>query len=90
MEEENGAVQETWETGEKPHVIKYLKPGNYIIREEKAPKGYKTAAEIRLEVKDTPEVQKVEMTDEFLKGKLWVTKKDEESGKILGSGLCLW
>ena len=86
LEEENGAVQETWETGEKPHVIKYLKPGNYIIREEKAPKGYKTAAEIRLEVKDTPEVQKVEMTDEFLKGKLWVTKKDEESGKILGSG----
>lgn len=86
LAEKNGRIWETWETEDKPHVIKYLKPGKYIIREDKAPKGYKKAAEIELEIKDTKEIQKVEMTDEFLKGTLWITKKDKESAEPLGSG----
>lgn len=86
LTEEDGTKKESWTTKEKPHVIKYLKPGNYILREEKAPKGYKTAAEMRLEIKDTPEIQKEEMKDEYLKGNLQITKKDKENKETLGAG----
>ena len=41
---------------------------------------------MRLEIKDTPEIQKEEMKDEYLKGNLQITKKDKENKETLGAG----
>lgn len=46
------------------------KEGVYTLKEEKAPTGYQKAEDLVIEVKSTSALQKFEMTDRFLKGKL--------------------
>ena len=61
-----------------PHVIKYLKVGEtYTLHEEFAPHGYLVANDVTFTVKDTGEVQKVEMKDEGPVGELIINKKGE-------------
>lgn len=84
--DENGKTVRQWKTTEKPEIIKCLKPGKYVLREKQAPKGYETASEIAFEVKETQEVQKVEMKDAYLKGKIVIKKQDKETKEILGAG----
>ncbi len=59
-------------------MIKYLKVGEtYTLHEEFAPHGYLVANDVTFTVKDTGEVQKVEMKDEVPVGELLINKKGE-------------
>ena len=59
-------------------MIKYLKAGEtYTLHEEFAPHGYLVANDVTFTVKDTADVQKVEMKDEVPVGQLIINKKGE-------------
>ena len=77
--DKDGNVVDSWTSSkDAPHVIKYLKVGeNYTLHEEFAPHGYLVANDVIFTVKDTAEVQKVEMKDEVPKGLLIINKKGE-------------
>lgn len=58
---DDGASFETFITGDSSHLIERIPVGTYVLRELTAPDGYVKASDIMFEVKDTPEVQEVEM-----------------------------
>jgi hypothetical protein len=62
--DKEGNVVESWTSTEEPHYIEMLPIGEYILREESAPEGYLVAEDVKFEVKDTGEIQKVVMKDE--------------------------
>mgnify|MGYP000529629394 FL=1 len=62
--DEDGNVVESWTSTEEAHYIEMLPIGKYTLREETAPEGYLVAKDVKFEVKDTAEVQKVVMVDE--------------------------
>lgn len=62
--DEEGKEVERWTSKEKAHYMEMLPIGTYILREEKAPEGYLLAKDVKFEVKDTKEVQKITMVDE--------------------------
>ena len=77
--DKDGNIVDSWTSSkDAPHVIKYLKAGEtYTLHEEFAPYGYLVANDVTFTVKDTGNVQKVEMTDEVPVGQLIVNKKGE-------------
>ena len=77
--DKDGNVVDSWTSSkDAPHVIKYLKVGEtYTLHEEFAPHGYLVANDVTFTVKDTGEVQKVEMKDEVPVGELLINKKGE-------------
>jgi uncharacterized surface anchored protein len=58
-----GEVEAEWETDGKPFEIDRLPQGNYFLHELKAPDGYQVAPDVYFSVKDTAEVQSVDMCD---------------------------
>lgn len=82
---------ETFLTADKPYRIERIPTGNYVLRELTAPfdDGYVTSEDMKFEVKDTPEVQKVEMKDDFTK--VEIMKVDAESGEaVAGAELAVY
>ena len=79
--DKDGNIVDTWTSDAKEaHVIKRLVVGEtYTLREEYAPYGYLKATDIQFTVKDTGEVQHVNMKDEVARGSIVVTK----DGKIV-------
>lgn len=77
--DKNGNVVDTWTSdAREAHVIKRLVVGEtYTLREEYAPYGYLKATDIQFTVKDTREVQHVNMKDEVARGSIVVTKDGE-------------
>ena len=77
--DKDGNIVDSWTSSkDAPHVIKYLKVGEtYTLHEEFAPHGYLVANDVIFTVKDTGEVQKVEMKDEVPVGELIINKKGE-------------
>ena len=65
--DEEGAILHTWVSTDTPHYIEKLPVGKYTLVEKKAPKGYSYADNVNFEVKDTGEIQKVEMLDDIQK-----------------------
>jgi len=61
--DKDGNVVESWISEDKPHYIERLPIGDYTLREETAPDGYLKAEDVKFSVKDTSEIQKVEMKD---------------------------
>ncbi len=61
--DKDGNVVESWISEEEPHYIEMLLAGEYTLHEETAPEGYLLAEDIRFEVKNTVEIQKVSMKD---------------------------
>ena len=60
----DGEVLEEWVTEGKPHLVEKLPVGEeLILREITAPEGYEIAEDVKFTLKDTMEVQKVEMKD---------------------------
>ena len=67
----------------EPHVVKCLTAGeSYVLREEFAPYGYLRATDVVFTVKDTAEIQKVEMKDEVPTALLIINKKGEFLDKV--------
>ncbi len=62
--DQEGKVIESWTSESKPHYIEMLPIGEYTLHEETAPEGYLVAEDIKFEVQDTGEIQKVAMKDE--------------------------
>ena len=78
LDKETVKVIEEWISTREPHRIKGLYVGNtYVLHEELAPNGYLQAQDIEFTVKDTGEVQSVEMKDELVKGTITVKKLGE-------------
>ncbi|SCK04704.1 Predicted outer membrane protein [uncultured Clostridium sp.] len=78
--DKDGKVVESWVSDKDPHMVEKLPVGTYTLREEQAPDGYLVAEEVSFEVKDTGEIQKVEMKDARPTGKLILKKTDAEDG----------
>lgn len=81
--DQNDKVVEHWITTDEVHYVEKLPIGKYTIREEQAPAGYAMAVDVEFEVKDTPEVQSVSMTNETAKGKVLLNKTDAENEEPL-------
>lgn len=79
--DKDGNVVETWKSDGKPHVIDRIPVGEYILREETAPYGYKIASEVKFTVENTKELQQVSMKDELVSGKIIIEKTDADTVK---------
>ena len=65
--DKDGKVMATWVSTDKPTYIEKLPIGEYTLCEESAPDGYLKAENVKFSVKDTGEIQKVEMKDSPIK-----------------------
>ena len=79
----DGKTVETWTSEKKPHMISKLPVGKYILREETSPYGYTIANDIEFEVKDTEEIQKCQMKDEYVFGRIILKKRDSELNTMI-------
>lgn len=79
----DGTVIDTWITDGTEHIISAIPAGTYILTEEQAPEGYVITGSVEFEVKETSEIQKVEMFDEEVKGRLTINKVDNVTGAAL-------
>ncbi|SFQ08675.1 Cna protein B-type domain-containing protein [Lachnospiraceae bacterium XBB1006] len=79
----NGNVVTSWKSDGKPHYMEKLPLGDYVLREEAAPYGYKIASDVKFTVEDKDEIQKVVMKDEMVFGKIMIEKTDKISKKPL-------
>ena len=76
--ENPGEIFDTWISTKEPHIIKGLEVGKtYILKETSAPYGFALTEEIEFTIKDTSEIQKVEMKDELVYGVLEFNKYGE-------------
>ena len=66
LDNENNII-DTWTSTEKTHKIEGLTIGKeYTLKEEIAPEGYVVATSIKFTIKDTNEIQKVNMIDKIV------------------------
>lgn len=82
--DKNGEMVDSWKSVKgEAHVIRGLKVGEtYTLREETAPYGYLREEEVSFTVKDTEEIQKVEMKDDVPTGSILINKKGEFLEKV--------
>lgn len=59
-----------WTSTDTPEYFEALEPGQYVLTEKIAPKGYEIAEAIPFEVKNTGEIQNVTMKDELKEGRI--------------------
>ena len=78
-----GNVIDTWVSTNETHMIERIPVDKYILREETAPYGYKIANDIEFEVTETKDIKKVQMKDEYAKGKIVIDKTDENTNNPL-------
>ena len=65
--DEDGNVIDEWTSTENTHKIEGLKVGSeYTLKEEIAPDGYVISNEVKFTIKDTNEIQKVNMKDKIV------------------------
>ena len=79
--DEHGSTYDKWISTDKPHLIERMPVGKYTLKEKVHPDGYLFASEIQFEVKETGEVQKVVMKDDYTK--IDISKQDITNGKEL-------
>ena len=77
VRDSQGNVVDSWVTDGTAHIIAAIPAGIYTLTEERAPLGYRLGAEITFEVKNIAEIQKVEMFDEEITGRLVICKTDK-------------
>ena len=83
LDKEGNVVDQWTSVKDQPHVIKRLTVGEeYTLREEMAPYGYLKATDVKFTLKDTAEIQKVEMKDEVPTGLLIINKNGEFLDKV--------
>ncbi|MBQ7372072.1 MAG: peptidase, partial [Blautia sp.] len=87
--DKDGKEVESWVTEEKPHYIEKLPVGEYTLREVTAPDGYLRAEDVKFTVKETGEIQKVAMKDDYTK--VEISKQDITNSKeIPGAKLTIF
>ena len=74
-----GNLVEEWVSGEEPHLIKALVPGEYTLTETLAPDGYAVSESVLFEVQETGEIQHVAMYDKPVT--VSVSKRDITTGE---------
>ena len=79
--DKDGKEIESWVSEEKPHYIEKLPVGDYTLREVTAPDGYLKAEDVQFSVKETGEIQKVVMKDDYTK--VEISKQDITNSKEL-------
>ena len=79
--DEHGNTYDKWISTDKPHLIERMPVGKYTLKEKIHPDGYLFASEIQFEVKETGEVQKVVMKDDYTK--IDISKQDITNNKEL-------
>lgn len=83
----NGNIYASWKTDGKPYRLEAIPAGEYTLRETASPYGYLIADEVDFTVEGlrnddgSPVIQKVEMSDERVKGKIQIYKTDSKTGK---------
>ena len=79
IKEKNGPIFETWISTNEPHIVKGLEFGKtYELIETSSPYGFAISQKIEFTIEDTGKLQKVEMIDEMVMGKL----KWQKTGKV--------
>ena len=83
LDNENNVI-DTWTSTEKTHKIEGLIIGKeYTLKEEIAPDGYVVATSIKFTIKDTNEIQKVNMIDKIVEmSKVDIAGKEIEGATI--------
>lgn len=66
----DGTVLYEWVSTDQPYYIEYLPTGDYVLTEISAPEGYTIAHDLIFTVQETGDIQKVEMKDEPILGKV--------------------
>ncbi|MCI9293182.1 MAG: head-tail adaptor protein, partial [Erysipelotrichaceae bacterium] len=90
IKDKDGNVVHEWVTDGKPHRIEYLPiDTTFILHEEYVADGYVHAEDIEFTVKETGEIQKVNMKDDYTR--TIISKIDKETGELLtGADLQLY
>ena len=78
-----GKTVESWTSTKEPHMVEKIPAGKYTLREETSPYGYTIANDIEFEVKDSGEIQKCQMKDDYVYGKLLLKKRDSELNTMI-------
>ena len=83
IDKDNKVIDE-WTSTNKEHLIEGLKVGNeYTLKEEIAPEGYVISNEVKFTIKDTNEIQKVNMKDKIVSmSKVDIGGEEIEGAKI--------
>ena len=82
IKDNTGKVVDKWVSGNEPHYIEGLNPGDYSLTEEIAPDGYALSSEtISFTLKADGTVQTVVMYNEKAITKLKISKQDIADGK---------
>lgn len=81
--DEDGNVYASWVTDGTPYQLEAIPAGEYTLRETASPYGYLIANEVSFTVEETGEIQKVEMSDERVKGMIEIWKTDSISKKAI-------
>ena len=83
LDNENKVI-DTWTSNDKTHKVEGLKIGKqYILKEEIAPEGYVVSNEVKFTIKDTNEIQKVNIIDKIVE----ISKEDVSGKEIEGAKL---
>lgn len=79
-----GTVLEEWISEGEPHLVERLPVGEELtLREITAPEGYAISEDIKFTLSDTTEIQKVEMKDGYVYGKVRIEKTDAATKEAL-------
>ncbi len=79
---EAGRIPKGYEVGDlRPHELPNPKAGSYYFVEEQTPFGYVRAVELPFSIVDTMEVQRFELVDELVMGRIEIVKSDEKRPK---------
>lgn len=88
MVDADGNIVDEWTSGKEAHVIRELTVGKeYALVETKPVDGYVTAESVKFTIKDTADVQKVEMKDDVTKMK--ISKQDIAGKELPGAKLTI-
>ncbi len=82
--EENEQILDEWVTMVEPHQIEKLPVGKYYIRETVTPtdRGYVTISEQEIEIKDTLQIQNIELLNDVTKVKVNLIDKAEKTNIV--------
>ena len=86
-EAEAGEIPEGFEVGDlKPHIIRYIPEGDYVLEEVTTPYGFLQSVRIPFTIRDTGELQAVEMIDRIPDGELELVKSDTDEPEMKLAG----